>query len=591
MMIQEIITPHIKSALEKLYGLRSNKVELQDTRAEFKGDITLIVFPYVKSVHRTPEEIGNEIGNYLQNNVIEIKSFNIVKGFLNLSLSDDYFIRLFNEIKNKSNYGYTKAADHTPPIIIEYSSPNTNKPLHLGHIRNNLLGYSVAEILKAAGKKVLKTQVINDRGIHICKSMLAWQKLGNGETPESSGMKGDQLVGKYYVLFNQLYKEEVKQLLKQGETEEEAKKKALVLSEAQEMLRKWESGESETLALWEKMNRWVYDGFEITYKHLGVDFDFQDYESNNYILGKNILQKGLEKDILYRKEDGSIWCDLQAENLDNKLLLRADGTAVYMTQDLGTAVKRYETYHFDQCIYTVGDEQNHHFKVLITILRKLGYAWADRLYHLSYGMVHLSDGSRMKSREGTTIDADKLIKEMVKTAANIAESTGKLDALTPEEKHKTHRMVGLCALKYFILKVDPKRTIKFNPEETIDFNGNTGPFIQYTYARICSLQRKGRIQDHSFTGYTINDREKIIFKQIIDFPSIIQQSAETLSPAMIANYLYDLVKNYNNFYQNMPILKEKEEEKKQFRLQLSQLTGRVIKTGMKLLGIQVPERM
>jgi len=590
-MIQEILTPHIQSALEELYGLRSDKIELQDTRPEFKGDITLIIFPYVKLIRKTPEEIGNEIGNYLQDKATKITSFNVVKGFLNLSLSDDYFIKLFNKIKTQPDYGYTKAAENTPPIIVEYSSPNTNKPLHLGHIRNNLLGYSVAEILKAAGKKVLKTQVINDRGIHICKSMLTWQKLGHGETPESSGMKGDKLVGKYYVLFDYIYKDELTELLEQGATEEEAKKKSTILLKAQEMLRKWESGDSETLALWEKMNRWVYDGFEITYKNLGVDFDFQDYESKNYILGKNILEKGLKKGILYQKEDGSIWCDLQAENLDDKLLLRADGTAVYMTQDLGTAVKRYETYHFDRCIYTVGDEQNHHFKVLIAILKKLGYAWADRLYHLSYGMVNLSDGSRMKSREGTTIDADDLIEEMIQTAAEIAESEGKLSALTSEEKQENHRMVGLGALKYFILKVDPKRTIKFNPEETIDFNGNTGSFIQYTYARICSLQRKGRIQDHSFAGYTIDEREKIIFKQIIDFPLIIRQAAEALSPAMIAHYVYDLVKNYNNFYQNIPILKEKEEEKRQFRLQLSQLTGSVIKTGMKLLGIQVPERM
>ncbi len=644
MAIQEILTNRIKIALNELYDFETNQVELQPTRKEFEGDLTLIIFPYVKQLRKAPDIIAQELGAFLQQNMTEITDFNVVKGFLNLVISDAYFLQHFNSIKNKHDYGFSKPIENEPAIMIEYSSPNTNKPLHLGHVRNNLLGYSVAEILKASGRKVIKTQIINDRGIHICKSMLAWQQFGNGETPESSGMKGDQLVGKYYVIFEQAFQKEYAEWLNTTEGKTELTKykntsladkfdkpeeydqrdfESFSLSEekdwfsdvsiekefksfykneyfntksdigyqAQELLRKWEAGDPEVIALWKKMNGWVYEGFEITYQNLGVDFDFENYESQTYLLGKDIIEKGLNNGILYKKEDGSVWCDLSAEKMDDKLLLRGDGTAVYMTQDLGTAVKRYENYDLESLIYTVGNEQNHHFNVLFTILKKLGYDWANQLYHLSYGMVNLADGSRMKSREGTVVDADDLMIEMAKTAEEIAKEAGKLDRLSDEEKMKTYKMVGMGALKYFILKVDPKKTIKFDPKETIDFNGNTGPFIQYTHARICSLLRKGNLENQNFEHYTFEPIEKAIFKQITEFSSVIQQAAKTLSPALVANYVYDLVKLYNNFYQNIPILKEENTTTLQFRLHLSQLTGIVIKNGMQLLGIQVPERM
>ncbi|APD07426.1 arginine--tRNA ligase [Flavobacteriaceae bacterium UJ101] len=623
MTIQDTITHHIKTALNNLYHFQTDQVELQPTRKEFEGDITLVIFPYVKQLKKAPDMIAQELGTFLQENVSEITNFNVVKGFLNLVISDAYFIQIFNAIKDQVDYGFSQSDKNEPAIMVEYSSPNTNKPLHLGHIRNNLLGYSVSEILKASGKNVIKTQIINDRGIHICKSMLAWQKFGEGETPESAQMKGDKLVGKYYVIFDKAYKEEMKILefkiqnsdfstltetqkntvleiqhdaTKTQEEKEEALQKfiklnAPILLEAQDMLRKWEAGDEEVVALWKTMNAWVYDGFDITYKNLGVDFDFQNYESQTYLLGKDIVEKALQEGILYQKEDGSVWCDLSAEKMDDKLLLRGDGTSVYMTQDLGTAVRRHEDYNIDTLIYTVGNEQNHHFKVLFTILKKLGYDWADKLHHLSYGMVNLADGSRMKSREGTVVDADDLMIEMSKTAEEIALEAGKLDQLSEQEKKDTYNMVGMGALKYFILKVDPKKTIKFDPKETIDFNGNTGPFIQYTHARICSLLRKGKLEEGSFENYTFEPVEKEIFKQITEFPSIIQLAAKTLSPALIANYIYDLVKLYNNFYQNVPIFKEENHEKQQFRLHISQLTGTVIKNGMQLLGIGVPERM
>ncbi len=623
MTIQDTITHHIKTALNNLYHFQTDQVELQPTRKEFEGDITLVIFPYVKQLKKAPDMIAQELGTFLQENVNEITNFNVVKGFLNLVISDAYFIQVFNAIKDQVDYGFSQSDENEPAIMVEYSSPNTNKPLHLGHIRNNLLGYSVSEILKASGKNVIKTQIINDRGIHICKSMLAWQKFGEGETPESAQMKGDKLVGKYYVIFDKAYKEEMKNLefkiqnsdfstltetqkntileiqhdaTKTQEEKEEALQKfiklnAPILLEAQDMLRKWEAGNEEVVALWKTMNAWVYDGFDITYKNLGVDFDFQNYESQTYLLGKDIVEKALQEGILYQKEDGSVWCDLSAEKMDDKLLLRGDGTSVYMTQDLGTAVRRHEDYNIDTLIYTVGNEQNHHFKVLFTILKKLGYDWADKLHHLSYGMVNLADGSRMKSREGTVVDADDLMIEMAKTAEEIALEAGKLDQLSEQEKKDTYNMVGMGALKYFILKVDPKKTIKFDPKETIDFNGNTGPFIQYTHARICSLLRKGKLEEGSFENYTFEPVEKEIFKQITEFPSIIQLAAKTLSPALIANYIYDLVKLYNNFYQNVPIFKEENHEKQQFRLHISQLTGTVIKNGMQLLGIGVPERM
>ena len=588
--MEENIKSHIQQALKDLYQIENQKIELQPTRKEFEGDITLVVFPFVKDAKKSPDVIAQEIGQYIQEKVTEIQSFNSVKGFLNLALNDSVYISDFEKIKNNATYGF-QPIDEQDAVMVEYSSPNTNKPLHLGHIRNNLLGYSVAEILKASGKKVIKTQIVNDRGIHICKSMLAWQKFGEGETPETSGLKGDKLVGKYYVAFDKAYKEQINELIAQGKDEETAKKEAPILLEAQEMLRKWEAGDAETVALWKKMNQWVYDGFEVTYKNLGVDFDFVDYESQTYLLGKDIVENGLAKGVLYKKEDGSIWCDLSAENMDDKLLLRGDGTSVYMTQDLGTAVKRHEDYAIKQLIYTVGNEQNHHFNVLFTILKKLGYDWADKLYHLSYGMVNLADGSRMKSREGTVVDADDLITEMTDVAEEKANEAGKLDGMNDADKQKTYKMVGLGALKYFILKVDPKKTIKFDPSETIDFNGNTGPFIQYTHARICSLLKKGTIQNMDYAQYQLEPIEKEILKLISEFPSIVQQAAENLSPALIANYVYDLVKTYNNFYQNVPIFKEENPVAVNFRLELSQLTGFVIKNGMQLLGIEVPERM
>ncbi len=591
MTIQEIISKQIKKALNDLYSFQTEQVELQPTRKEFEGDLTLVIFPYVKQLKKSPDSIADEIGTYLKENIEEIVSYNIVKGFLNLVISDVYFTNHFNNVKDDDLYGFTPINDSEPAVMVEYSSPNTNKPLHLGHIRNNLLGFSVAEILRASGKKTIKTQIINDRGIHICKSMLAWQKFGKGETPDSTGMKGDKLVGKYYVAFDKAYKEEIQQLISEGKDEAEAKKEAPILLEAQEMLRKWEAGDKEVVELWKTMNSWVYTGFDITYKNLGVDFDFQNYESETYILGKDIVEKGLKEGLLYKKEDNSVWCDLSAEKMDDKLLLRGDGTSVYMTQDLGTAVRRHEDYDINSLIYTVGNEQNHHFKVLFTILKKLGYDWADKLHHLSYGMVNLADGSRMKSREGTVVDADDLMIEMSKTAEEIAKEAGKLDQLNEEEKISTYNMVGMGALKYFILKVDPKKTIKFDPKETIDFNGNTGPFIQYTHARICSLLRKGKLEERTFDNITFEPIEKEIFKHITDFSMIIQQSAKTLSPALIANYVYDLVKLYNNFYQNVPIFKEEDIEKQQFRLHISKLTGTVIKNGMNLLGINVPERM
>ena len=590
MNIQDSITLTIQQALKDLYQIEHQKIELQPTRKEFEGDVTLVVFPFVKEAKKSPDVIAQEIGQYIQEKVTEIQSFNSVKGFLNLALNDSVYISDFEKIKNNATYGF-QPIDEQDAVMVEYSSPNTNKPLHLGHIRNNLLGYSVAEILKASGKKVIKTQIVNDRGIHICKSMLAWQKFGEGETPETSGLKGDKLVGKYYVAFDKAYKEQINELIAQGKDEETAKKEAPILLEAQEMLRKWEAGDAETVALWKKMNQWVYDGFEVTYKNLGVDFDFVDYESQTYLLGKDIVENGLAKGVLYKKEDGSIWCDLSAENMDDKLLLRGDGTSVYMTQDLGTAVKRHEDYAIKQLIYTVGNEQNHHFNVLFTILKKLGYDWADKLYHLSYGMVNLADGSRMKSREGTVVDADDLITEMTDVAEEKANEAGKLEGMNDADKQKTYKVVGLGALKYFILKVDPKKTIKFDPSETIDFNGNTGPFIQYTHARICSLLKKGTIQNMDYAQYQLEPIEKEILKLISEFPSIVQQAAENLSPALIANYVYDLVKTYNNFYQNVPIFKEENPIAVNFRLELSQLTGFVIKNGMQLLGIEVPERM
>jgi arginyl-tRNA synthetase len=591
MTLQYVLTKNIKTALQKLYGVTLDSVEFQATRRDFEGDITVVIFPMLKVVKGNPVQIGEALGAYLEENITEVAKFNVVKGFLNLVLSDTYYLDFFKSISNYEKFGVIPQG--TQAMMVEYSSPNTNKPLHLGHIRNNLLGYSVAEILKASGKKVYKTQIINDRGIHICKSMLAWQRFGNGETPQSSGLKGDKLVGNYYVKFDQLYKKEIENLKTQGKTEEEAKAQAPIIIDAQEMLRKWEAGDAETVALWEKMNGWVYDGFEDTYRKLGVDFDSYYYESKTYLLGKDNIEEGLQKGVFFKKEDGSVWCDLTADGLDEKIVLRSDGTAVYMTQDIGTAVQRVKDHpDINGMIYTVGNEQDYHFKVLFLILKKLGYHWAENLYHLSYGMVDLPSG-KMKSREGTVVDADDLIDEMTLTAKTISEELGKIDDLSEDEKEELYRMIGLGALKYYILKVDPKKRILFDPKESVDFQGNTGPFIQYTYARIQSILRKaGELSEPLELGsLSLHSKEKELLKHLQSFPEKVQEAADSYSPALIANYTYELVKEFNSFYQNVPILGTTDEKEKYFRVSLSRAVGSVIKTAFGLLGIQVPERM
>ena len=543
----------------------------------------------LRVVKGNPAQIGEAIGEYLVANVDVVIRFNVVKGFLNLVFSDTYFVDFFNSVSDFSNFGKQTGTNET--YMVEYSSPNTNKPLHLGHVRNILLGYSVAEILKASGKKVYKTQIINDRGIHICKSMLAWEKFGNGETPELSGLKGDKLVGNYYVKFDQEYKKEVLQLVAEGLTESEAKIKATSLVKAQEMLRKWEAGNKDVVSLWKMMNDWVYDGFNKTYQSIGVDFDTLYYESNTYLLGKEVIKEGLQKEVFFQKKDGSIWCDLTEDGLDEKIVQRRDGTAVYMTQDIGTAIQRVKDYQdITGMIYTVGNEQDYHFKVLFLILKKLGYQWADHLYHLSYGMVDLPSG-KMKSREGTVVDADDLISDMAKTAKKISEELGKIDDFTEKEKEHLYHTIGLGALKYYILKVDPKKRILFNPEESVDFQGNTGPFIQYTYARIQSILRKGELSVKSSNLEVLHPKEKELIKQLQLFPETIQQAAVQYSPALIANYTYELVKSFNSFYQNVSILGADFEEEKSFRIKLSRAVSDVIKTAFGLLGIDVPERM
>lgn len=593
MDIQDLIITRVKEAVKKIFDTEITTVELQPTRKDFEGDITVVVFPMLRQVKGNPQAIGEQIGTFLEENVEEVARFNVVKGFLNLVISDRYYLDFFREIKDRENYGYVTPDPKGKAVLVEYSSPNTNKPLHLGHIRNNLLGYSVAEILKAAGKKVYKTQIINDRGIHICKSMLAWKKFGNGATPESTGLKGDKLVGNYYVIFDKEYKKEIETLVSEGVNREEAAKKAPLLLEAQEMLRKWEAGDEEVVSLWKTMNQWVYDGFEITYKNLGVDFDSYYYESNTYLLGKDVVEDGLARGVFYRKEDGSVWIDLTDEGLDEKIVLRADGTAVYMTQDIGTAIQRVKDYpDIGGMVYTVGNEQDYHFKVLFLILQKLGYDWAQRLYHLSYGMVDLPSG-KMKSREGTVVDADDLIVEMTDTAEEISRELGKLDGYSKEEKKELYRIIGLGALKYYILKVDPKKRILFNPEESVDFAGNTGPFIQYTYARIQSILRKAEDTDlNQETGeIVLHEKEKELLKLLEAFPEIISSAAGNYSPAVIANYIYDLVKEFNSFYQNVSILGAEEESRKAFRVLLSKKVGEVIASGLRMLGIDVPERM
>lgn len=591
--MQHILETAVKKGFKEIYGIAIESVEFQATKKDFEGDITIVIFAFLRFIKGNPVEIGTKIGEYLKENIKEISDFNVVKGFLNLVITDAYFLSNFNAIYKTSNFGFVLPKATEKSVMVEYSSPNTNKPLHLGHIRNNLLGYSVAEIIKASGKKVYKTQIINDRGIHICKSMLAWQRFGNGETPESTGLKGDKLVGNYYVAFDKAYKEEINQLISEGKTEEEAKKQAPILIEAQQMLRKWEAGDTEVVSLWKKMNQWVYDGFAITYKELGVNFDKNYYESNTYLLGKNVVADGLEKGIFYKKEDGSVWIDLTEEGLDEKIVLRADGTAVYMTQDIGTAIERFKDYDLDELVYTVGNEQDYHFKVLFLILNKLGFDWAKNCYHLSYGMVDLPSG-KMKSREGTVVDADDLMLEMTNTAKNISQELGKLEGYSEEEKSKLYKTIGLGALKYYILKVDPKKRILFNPEESVDFAGNTGPFIQYTYARIQSILRKATFNYNATLNeveVSLHPKERSLIKQLLLFPEIIQLAAKNHSPALIANYTYDLVKEYNSFYQSVPILGCENKNEKILRTQLSSKVATVIKSAFKLLGINVPERM
>jgi len=595
MTFQDVLENQVKTAVKSIYDADLENVELQPTRKDFEGDVTVVVFPMLRVVKGNPVQIGQAIGEYLVENVSEIEKFNVVQGFLNIVLSDAYYLNFFNSIADFSSFG--RVPQKSEAVMVEYSSPNTNKPLHLGHIRNVLLGYSVSEIEKAAGKKVYKTQIINDRGIHICKSMLAWQRFGNGETPDKAGLKGDHLVGKYYVRFDQEYKKQIDELIAEGKSEEEAKAQAPLILEAQEMLRKWEVGDAEVVALWKKMNEWVYEGFEETYKAIGVDFDSYYYESDTYLLGKDIIEDGLEKGVFFTKEDGSVWCDLTDEGMDEKLVLRGDGTAVYITQDLGTAVQRVEDYpDIGGMIYTVGNEQDYHFRVLFLILKKLGYSWAENLFHLSYGMVDLP-GGRMKSREGTVVDADDLISEMTETARKISEELGKIDALSQNEKEELYRLIGLGALKYFILKVDPKKRILFNPEESVDFQGNTGPFIQYTYARIQSILRRAadvcpEVLGHvDLSAVALHEKEKELLKILQQYPETIQLAAENHSPALIANYTYDLVREFNSFYQNVPILATEDDAEKAFRVKLSKAVGEVIKSAFGLLGIQVPERM
>ena len=592
MNIQNIIETKVKEGFLAIYNTEIPSVEFQATRKEFEGDITVVVFPMLRYKKGNPVQIGEDIGNYIVENVSEVSGYNVVKGFLNLVIKDTFYLNFFNSIYTDTTFGYTYPKKNEEAVLVEYSSPNTNKPLHLGHVRNNLLGYSVAEIIKASGKKVYKTQIINDRGIHICKSMLAWEKFGNGETPESTGLKGDKLVGNYYVKFDQEYKKEIAQLVASGLSEENAKKQAPLILQAQEMLLKWEAGDKQVLALWKEMNQWVYRGFDVTYKNLGVDFDQLYYESNTYLLGKDSIDEGLKSGVFFQKEDGSIWCDLSDEGLDEKLVLRSDGTAVYITQDIGTAIQRSKDMpDVNGMVYTVGNEQDYHFKVLFLILKKLGYSWSKSLFHLSYGMVDLPSG-KMKSREGTVVDADDLIVEMSTTAKEISDELGKLDGYTEQEKEALYKTIGLGALKYFILKVDPKKRILFDPKSSVDFQGNTGPFIQYTYARIQSIIRKA---DFDYSGpintIELHEKEKELIKQLELFPEVIQQAAANFSPAIIANYTYDLVKEFNSFYQNVSILGEKEQDKKIIRVQLSKKVADTIKQAFLLLGIEVPERM
>ena len=590
MNLKQHITQNVLDAIQNVYQITPESVEIQFTRKEFEGDYTLVVFPLIRTLKGKPEDIGTKIGeNLVENN--KITAFNVVKGFLNMSLNMIDFLQDFNQNAQNKNYGTVKVDENSRLVMVEYSSPNTNKPLHLGHVRNNLLGFSVSQIIEAAGNNVIKTQIINDRGIHICKSMIAWEKFGNGETPESTGMKGDHLVGKYYVEFDKHYRGEIKELVEAGKSEDDAKKEAPIFLEAQEMLRQWEAQEPEVIALWNKMNGWVYEGFAKTYKRLGVEFDEYLYESNTYILGKDLVEEGLNKGVFYKREDGSVWIDLTEDGLDEKLVLRSDGTSVYMTQDLGTAVERFKNNpSLQELTYVVGNEQDYHFKVLFLILKKLDFSWADALHHLSYGMVDLPNG-KMKSREGTVVDADELMQEVYNTAKEISEELGKLEGLSDEEKSDLYETIAMGALKYYILKVDPKKRILFDPKESVDFNGNTGPFIQYTFARIQSLLRKESPKEFDFESIELNAAEKEIIRALNDFEDTIAKAATEMSPALIANYVYEIVKLFNSFYQNNPILKNEDENMKNFRLYLSQWVANTIQSSLRLLGIGVPERM
>ena len=591
MQIQNTLKKATQVGLQEIYNTTIDIVEFQATRKEFDGDITIVVFAFLRHIKGNPFEIGTKLGEYLKNNVTEVVDFNVVKGFLNLVLSESHLLEVFYDAYKSENFGFLKPNTDNKSVMVEYSSPNTNKPLHLGHIRNNLLGYSVAEITKAAGYKVYKTQIINDRGIHICKSMLAYEKFGNNETPESTGLKGDKLIGNYYVKFDQEYKKEIAVLVADGIEEKQAKKQAPILLEAQEVLKKWEAGDKDTLALWNKMNQWVYDGFEQTYDAMGVDFDKNYYESDTYLLGKDVVQKGLDSNVFYKKEDGSVWINLEKEGLDEKIVLRSDGTAVYITQDIGTAIQRVKDYpDVGGMVYTVGNEQDYHFKVLFLILKKLGFNWSEDLFHLSYGMVDLPEG-KMKSREGTVVDADDLMKEMTDTARSISQELGKLEGYSDAEKEELYRIIGLGALKYFILKVDPKKRILFDPKESVEFNGNTGPFIQYTYARIQSLLRRADFDYTKEVEIDLHPKEREVIKLLQDFPEVIQNASANHSPAVIANYSYDLVKAYNSFYQSVSIFAADNADEKVFRIQLSKKVGDVINSAFGLLGIEMPERM
>ncbi|MDE6383800.1 MAG: arginine--tRNA ligase [Paramuribaculum sp.] len=597
MTIEHIIAKSTAAALKELYGIEVDpaSIQLQTTRKDFEGDLTLVVFPWVKIARKAPQAVAQEIGQWLADNEPVVARFNVAGGFLNLVVEPAFWSSLLENISKQPDYGITPVTPESPLVMVEYSSPNTNKPLHLGHLRNILLGYSLSKILAACGNRVVKTNIVNDRGIHICKSMLAWKKWGEGATPESTGIKGDHLIGDYYVLFDKHYKAELQALKEQnpGMTDDEAAAASTLMQEARAMLRAWEEGDPEVRALWEMMNGWVYDGFDATYRRMGVDFDKIYYESQTYLEGKEKVLEGLEKGLLYRKDDGSVWADLTADGLDHKLLLRADGTSVYMTQDIGTAKIRYRDYPIDKMIYVVGNEQNYHFQVLSLLLDRLGFSWGKSLVHFSYGMVELPEG-KMKSREGTVVDADDLMAEMVDTALQVSSQLGKLDGFTPEQVADIAEMVGLGALKYFLLKVDPRKNMTFNPKESIDFNGNTGPFIQYTHARICSVLRKAAesgMPTADYTGLQPSQREITLIQRLADFPSVVAEAGRSYSPALIANYAYDLAKEYNQFYHDCSIMRETDDRVRTMRLAISDVTARTIRTAMDLLGIRVPDRM